>query len=387
MKILMVIPSFLPEVAGGAENAVYNISNALSQRGHEVDILTFNLERRWKPNFRTEINHFGKLKVIRWGSINPWRLFEHTRISNFFQRIFGIHLIPQPGLRRLYKQYDVIHFNDEVNLTFPIFSLFYNAVPRVFQHRTLIQKLKFLHKSPVSRFILRNCADISLIDTEAYREHVQAIGIPDSRIYACTKGVDTARFEMSPNKELEKDLLTFVGRLDDRLKGAHILLEALERAQYKGPVKIIAGKFSPNRYFEDIQNKILRLTEKGFDIEILGYMVQDELIQWYQRSRIFVHPALEDSMPNTVLEAMSCEAICIISKTGGLTNIAQNRDCVIGVEPNNAVALSEALKNLMAASQNYSQFGKNARELVCQEFSYNNYIDSFVDLYKKLQSG
>jgi len=83
-------------------------------------------------------------------------------------------------------------------------------------------------------------------------------------------------------------------------KGFHLLLEALEllRGQWNGQAPILA-------FFG--QNPPLKALPSGYDCLDLGYLDDtDKLAAAYAAADIFISPAFQDNLPNTVNEALSC---------------------------------------------------------------------------------
>jgi len=122
MNVLLIIPTYLP-IIGGAELAVHNIAKSLNARGVKADVLTFNIKKeRWKTSLRTKIEYIDGIKVYYLGAFNLL-FFLNNRFKSLFIRRFGVQLIPSFKLYTIIKNYDILHFNDEVNLSIPFFLL------------------------------------------------------------------------------------------------------------------------------------------------------------------------------------------------------------------------------------------------------------------------
>jgi len=113
MRVLMVTPSRYP-IKGGAEPVVKNLPIKLNESGTQTDIMTFNMNKKWSPCWRTKREKLDGLNVIKIPALNWYPLEHSNRIT------LGINLIP--GIFRNYlKEYYIIHFHGE-DLTFPVFS-------------------------------------------------------------------------------------------------------------------------------------------------------------------------------------------------------------------------------------------------------------------------
>lgn len=115
MRVLMVTPGFYP-IKGGTETMVRNLSIELNKVGVHVDVMTFNMDRKWNPKWREKIEKIDGITVFKVPALN-WLPSEHSpRIT------FGINLIPG-RFRHWMKEYDIIHFH-EAEFSFPLFSYF-----------------------------------------------------------------------------------------------------------------------------------------------------------------------------------------------------------------------------------------------------------------------
>jgi len=71
------------------------------------------------------------------------------------------------------------------------------------------------------------------------------------------------------------------------------------------------------------------LIKTGLPIHSLGYVnSDDQLSDIYSAADIFVLPSLEDNLPNTMLESMSCGTPVVAFDVGGMKDLI--RDDVTG---------------------------------------------------------
>ena len=111
MRVLMVTPGFYP-ITGGTETMVLNFSKELNKAGVQVDVLTFNMDRKWSPKWRKKIEKIDGITVFKVPAID-WLPIAHSPRINF-----GINLVPG-RYTYLMKDYDVIHFH-EADFSFPL---------------------------------------------------------------------------------------------------------------------------------------------------------------------------------------------------------------------------------------------------------------------------
>ncbi len=113
MRVLMVTPSYFP-IKGGAETVVRELSINLNRIGIPTDILTFDMNCKWRPSWQGKIESIDGIMVLKIPGFNWLPRAHSNRITQ------GINLIPGQ-FRKYFKNYDLIHFHIG-DLTFPLFS-------------------------------------------------------------------------------------------------------------------------------------------------------------------------------------------------------------------------------------------------------------------------
>ena len=152
-------------------------------------------------------------------------------------------------------------------------------------------------------------------------ESLRALGIPDDRLIATSYGWEPARFsgdhEALPSRE--GVTLIFVGYLCVR-KGAHILLEAWQKARIKGRL-IIAGNIEPL-----IKERYGAILERP-DIVYVPYT--DDVPALYRSSDWLIFPSLEEGGPLVTYEAAGCGMPSLVSPMGAGAFVRDKTDGIV----------------------------------------------------------
>ena len=126
------------------------------------------------------------------------------------------------------------------------------------------------------------------------------------------------------------------------------------------------------------------LPEFPFKTTFLGKINNDEhLALCYAAADAFLIPSLEDNLPYTVMESLSCGTPVIAFTTGGIPDMVTH-------EKNGYLATyrsSESFADGMEWVINHSdrgQLNKNARQTVMDKFSEEVIAQRHIDLYKEL---
>jgi len=368
MKVLMVTPSYHP-ILGGTETVVRNLSIKLNEMGIHTDVMTFNMNRKWNPAWKGKTEKIDGVNVFKIAALN-WLPIGHS------QRItFKINLIPG-RFTYLLKNYDLIHFHDDSDLTFPLFSYFVKKPKLLHLHGFYFD---FYRRNLLSRYMLKMVADAYIPIARTFERDLVELGIPESKIRRLPNGVDVKKFH--PSKEKIDNLLLFVGRIST-VKGLHILLKSL-RYLIKPVHLVIIGP--PDYGFEEILRLINKENERGVhEVTYLGILETEDVIKWYQRASIFVHPSLFEVFPVTNLEALSCGTPVVATNVAGIPEIVRDRQHGILVPPNNPARLAEAIQYLLENEDIRIKFGREGRKWVVKNFSLEAVTEKLCRIYKEI---
>ncbi|HML02446.1 MAG TPA: glycosyltransferase family 4 protein [Candidatus Bathyarchaeia archaeon] len=367
----MVTPFYYP-VIGGTESFIQNASLRLNEIGIKTDVLTFNLSGGDRPVWKNIIVQMDKSKIIK------IRCLKAIRPSGLLQ----IGLVPGP-FQRFMKEYDIIHFHNETELSLPLFSYFVKK-PKIMHCHCLDVSYRFYKKNPASCKALRKISHVYVAVSDPIRRLLIDLGIPKNNIRIVPNGVDTEIFR--PNNKLRaRNLLLFVGRIVPN-KGLHILLKSLEYV--KSPVTLVIigprSSFSP-AYYDEILRYINRLNETTtHKISFLGVQTKEELIRWYQRATIFVCPSLSEPFGIVNLEAMSCGTPVIASSVGGIPEVVKNNKNGILVRCGVSEELAHAIQSLLDNRDLRNAFSEDGREWVVKNFSSQVIARYLLRLYNSM---
>jgi len=366
-KILMVTPSYYP-VVGGNETAVKFLSQGLTEAGMKVDILTLNMDRRWNPRWKEEIKKDGKTKIIRIPAFSPF-----PANYNPFFILFRSNFLPHPGFIRHLKKYDLIHFHDDWDLTFPLFSLFVNK-PKIFHYHTLSESYNSIRKNPICRGALQNIP-LHICNSRFTSELLLRMGISRDRIHVLYNAVDTERFV--PGGDRRDDLLLFVGRITPS-KGLDILLESLFHVTSNWELTVIGPVYDKNYY-----SKLSRLAKrhKAKKVNFLGKLPLDVLVKWYQKAALVVCPSLSESFGSVNIEAQACGTPVIASNVGGIPEAVIDKKTGLLVPPGDVLELGRTIEYLLEDKSLRERFGKKGRAMVEKRFSQEKIVNKLLSLY------
>lgn len=174
-------------------------------------------------------------------------------------------------------------------------------------------------------------------------------------------------------------LTGFMPSKNDKHKGTSYLIEALEELA-KRP---------------EIENETIELVVFGnkdeknipkfpFKTSFLGTISKEEhLAKCYSAADVFVVPSLEDNLPNTVMEALSCATPVVAFKTGGIPDMVQHLENGYLAAYKNSSDLADGIQWLMLHKDNY-ELQKQCRLSVLENYSPEVIAHQHIALYEQI---
>lgn len=370
----MITPSYAP-IVGGTEVAVENLTINLNKQGIPTDIMTFNMDDRWNPKWEWKIEEKEGFKIYKVPAVN---IFPKIHIPNFISYLFRLTVFPDYKFRNIFTEYDILHFHDEVDISFSLFSLLMDK-PKIFHIHTLQETFQTYKYNLISRNILKSHA---LHITASHSNEVLMDYLGADWVEVLPNGVDSSKFNYNLD-EGESNLILFVGRFERR-KGIHVLLDSLK--YLKNPVKlVIIAPEIDNEYFNEIMIRIAEENKnKKHAILYLGSLSQGEIVKWQHKATLLACPSLTEDFGMVIVEAMSCGTPVIASQLGGITDIIDDGENGLLVPGGNPEKLAEAVMYLLGDENLQMTLAHEARKKVEKEYTWDAVVRKLRDIYVKL---
>lgn len=238
--------------------------------------------------------------------------------------------------------------------------------------------------------ILRSARAFVAMSGELEREFLDA-GVPSSRIHRIPNAVDVERFapagrdqRLAARHDLgvraDVRLLAYTGRLVD-YKGLPELIEVWPRIVSSYPaarlVLVGAGGSDIAACETELRSRVEAL---GISDTVRFPGAVDDVVPWLHAADAFVFPSHDEAFGLSLVEAMACGLPAVTTSVGGLADIAASGKNALVVQPGDAEALLEALRQLAAGGPSVEALGEQARRTVEERFSRGPVIDSWKSL-------
>lgn len=211
-------------------------------------------------------------------------------------------------------------------------------------------------------------------------------GFSNERSIVVRNGIDTSRFIFDPERGQKVKgvfgipkgarVIGTIGRAEFN-KGPDIFLRTCERifTQYCDVWVLVVGR-DWNNLLKDLRYgsgplNLDRLCLVGEVLDVRDY---------YSAMDIFISASRNEGTQNSLLEAMSCERVCVVTDVGDSKNVVDNPFLVsadISIEN-----LSNCVKNALELSNNErAVLGRSARERVIKQFSMEQEYKKLSQLF------
>jgi len=184
--------------------------------------------------------------------------------------------------------------------------------------------------------------------------------------------------QISPPSTSNPVKFLFLGRIGER-KGAFDLIKAFSRlseAEKNNSELIMAG----DGEVEEARNLVESLNISDQTI-FPGWIDTKERDRLLEEGNIFVLPSYNEGLPLSMLEAMAWGLPVIVTPVGGISEIVQDGENGLIVEPSNIEQLSDAMKSLIANEELRISLGDRGRKSV-EPLDITNYWLSFLNIYR-----
>ena len=376
LHIAMVMPTYLPESFGGAEQQCRKLSKALSEIGARVTILAPRLLR-------------GTLREESDGAVNI-RRFRVRKAPNLGGRHVGSLLVWSTSvvswLWRHRQDVDVIH----------VFHGRLHALPGVLGGRLIgkpslikigrggehfdlgVVRGKRLGGPLAYRALLKHASGY-IANSEQIVDDLLAHEVPSDRIFAVPNGVEIPNFgsndESGPTKGPRPRQYVFLGRLEPE-KRIDLMLKGFARHSDTSARLKIVGE-------GECRSELERLaSELGLQGRVAFPGRTDDVSEHLRSAQFYLSTSVSEGMSNALLEAMSFGVVPLVSDVSGARDIVDHGRNGFLFKPEN---LDNFVSNLelmsAAASRDYEAISEAARETTYQNFGIKRIADQHLDIY------
>jgi glycosyltransferase involved in cell wall biosynthesis len=417
MRILKTSQTYYPYLSkGGPPAKVRAIARELARRGHEVTVLTADLDQRQeagaggrstrqgnesepRSETGTEAGGWG-MKRSAWGweshdeGVNAiyLRTLQNYRATTINPQILSFYA-------RNLRNYDVVHIYGLYDLFGAIGAWFCrrSKIPYVleplgmFGPKVRSQNKKRLYRKLVGDALFEG-AGVIVANSDTERKELIEGGIPEEKIMLRRNGIDLAEFQALParggfrarhNLDAKTPLILFLGRISF-IKGLDLLVKAFAKLAlvHRDARLVIAGPDDADGCVEAIQ-KLANEFQLGNRLIRSGPLYANERLEAFVDADFIVLPSRYESFGNVAAESIACGTPVMVTDQCGISPLVDdNAGLVVHCDVD---GLYKGMKRLLEDGELLSRLRKGCADAALT-FSWDEPVAAMEALYCALVS-
>lgn len=394
MKICFISNLYPPNVLGGAEIVVEKMAKNMTQRGHDVIVITTSPD---------DFQHIPVVDGIKVYQLNTTRLYptykqtEPQGLKKPFWHVFDLWNNKTLNVVKeilIQENIDIVHINNFKGLSLSCFKAGHDLnIPVVYEshdfslicpranlirgNNTLCQKRNVVCNEyvRVQRKLLNDNVDLLISPSQfminKFKENdffnnIECIKIPLGVDYTSNK----------THKNYDTIDITYIGTLGKH-KGVHTLINAFKTIDDENVRLHIIGKGYDEEEFKEMAKDDDRIIFHGF-------VDNKDIMKYYELTNILVIPSIcYDNSPLVIYESFSTGTPVIGSNIGGIPELIDDGYNGFLFESDNSDSLKEKLVKIINNKELLKTFEDNAFNSLPSD-SMDTMINQMIDEYNKL---
>ena len=201
--------------------------------------------------------------------------------------------------------------------------------------------------------------------------------------FVCTNGMEipSVHKDKFPDNEI---IISYVGRLEYRVKGLDLLIEAVSRI--KDTLidnHVLIHIYGPDRDASHLKiKKLIDQYHVNDLIVVHDAILFEKKVSVLLNSDLFIQTSRHEGMPMGILEAMSLGIPCIITRGTSLGDIVEKNDAG-WVADNNVNSISDCIIEALKKKEEWEWKSRNARNLLISRYSWSIISREMLNFYQK----
>lgn len=363
MRVLLTTGIYPPDI-GGPATYVPELANYISERNPHVKVVSLQpageielnksyrlwlIKRRFLP-----LRILDTIKVVMIQSVKSDRIFSN---GLYLEAALAARIFKKPAVAKIVG--DPIWERARNNQTTDLPLIEFQSTRLSFKNYLLRRVYKFIFNS----FSLLTCPSEELV------EIVKLWGVSSPVIYI-PNGVKIPEKSLIKKKEFD---LIFVGRLVS-WKNVDLLIQLTAELKLK---TIIIGGGTETTKLKSLASSL------GADCLFTGELDKAAVLDYMNRSKLFVLFSQYEGLSFALLEAMAAGLPTLVSNTpGNMAVVTDNQDSIV-VDLNRITNSYLSITSLIKDPDRLNYFGQNSRIKVQERYELSLRLE---DMYKLIES-
>lgn len=383
-KICIFSAQYLPHM-GGVERYTYYLAKEMIARGHEVVVVTSELEGEKEhllPEENENIEVFrlpsynlvdGRLPILKKSktlkitrTILEEKKFDFVLVNTrfYFLSAYGVRFARKNGIKCGVVEHGTTHltFNNK------ILDLF----ERMYEHG-------------ITFIVKQNCSDFYGVSRACCKWSAH-FGIESKGVLYNSIDIDEMESYLEqPVKDYRKDfhisenaiVITFTGRMIPE-KGIYELIDAAFLLDTDREIVVFMAGDGPE--LEKVRKKVSSNKKDNLRIIPLGRIDYPHICALLGQSDIYCLPSVSEGFPTSVLEAIAAKCFVITTRTGGAREVIANGESGIIIADNESAKVKEALQKAINNNEFRETASQKAYDTLKSSFTWSNTADKLESI-------
>ncbi len=388
----MISTDYLPNIGGVAQH-IFEISKALLDLGHKVEVLAPENHTSWR-NLRKS-----SFTEILTGVPVYWIPCTSNRTIKFISGRVSASLSRRKFHRASVERFtanppDVLHWHALDMASFPVQEF---RGPKIWTNHTsnFIEGIKT--PSGLQHYQREaSAADEIICPSEELSILTIGIGIPKDRVHFISNGVDSMRFRPDVDASIWRaklalsadDRLILCPRRLEKKNGVRFFIDAaieILSSGTKNCVFAVAGNYTGPKSDSDelIVADLIEKSGYSSSFRLLGRVENREIPGLYSAAHFVVMPSLLEATSLSAMEAMSSSKAVLSTDVGGLPFLIRDGENGLLVPPANSKELASGMKKLLIDPELCSRLGKAGRYRVEKNLDWSRIAEQTLSIYER----
>lgn len=407
-NLKIAILSYRSAPFGGGQGVyVHDISKALTERGHKVDIIsgppypkvpegvnliklpgldlfqTFSFKERikiFKNKKKKNILDYFEFCSVLLGGFPEMKTFGHRCHNYLIQNTDYDTVIDNQSL-----SYGML----EIQKMFPFIEIIHHPITKDYKH-DLLANNKLLYRFSRYRWysflnmqkrVAPKIKNIITPSSNSSQDIAKDFRCNESNITVIHNGLDVNIFV--PYEDIKRDPLKLIttASADVPLKGLDYTLTALSilKNEFQNMNLTVIGKLKKDGH----TSRLIERLGISDSIVFKTNLTKKEIAEEYAKSSVAIVSSLYEGFGYPVIEAMSCSTPLIAANTSSIPELVGNYATLI--PPKDSTSLANSIKLIINNYDKYKSISNKGRDHIIKNFNWLKITDEYEDsIYKAI---
>lgn len=407
-NLKIAILSYRSAPFGGGQGVyVHDISKALTERGHKVDIIsgppypkvpegvnliklpgldlfqTFSFKERikiFKNKKKKNILDYFEFCSVLLGGFPEMKTFGHRCHNYLIQNTDYDAVIDNQSL-----SYGML----EIQKIFPFIEIIHHPITKDYKH-DLLANNKLLYRFSRYRWysflnmqkrVAPKIKNIITPSSNSSQDIAKDFRCNESNITVIHNGLDVNIFV--PYEDIKRDSLKLIttASADVPLKGLDYTLTALSilKNEFQNMNLTVIGKLKKDGH----TSRLIERLGISDSVVFKTNLTKKEIAEEYAKSSVAIVSSLYEGFGYPVIEAMSCSTPLIAANTSSIPELIGNYATLI--PPKDSTSLANSIKLIINNYDKYKSISNKGRDHIIKNFNWLKITDEYEDsIYKAI---